>query len=109
MCYRIAMPAPSHPIAPGRPRQELTPLQELRRMQRDAFARAIDPETPPGAAAQLMRAHVEMQRERDDLRMRPRPKPVDVQDRKRKPRSAPSTPAPWSDPSTSGPAPKTPS
>jgi len=84
-------------------------LTELREQQEIAMADMRDPETPAHVRSQLMRAYVELQKQRNVERMRPAPKPIDVSDRaKRKPRShavpvvdvtpeppaAPSAPAP---------------
>ncbi len=63
------------PNAAGR---TTTPLRELRDMQRIAYRDVMSEKCPESARAQLMRAYVEMQRERDGMRMRPRPKPVDT-------------------------------
>lgn len=47
-------------------------------MQQVAYKLVIDPETKPSDVAQLMRAHVAAEQQRNILRMRPAPKPIDV-------------------------------
>lgn len=53
-------------------------LSELRQMQVVAFSRVVNGETEDKDVAQLMRAYVAAEQQRNVLRMRPAPKPVDV-------------------------------
>lgn len=47
-------------------------------MQQVAFKLCTDPDTKPSDVAQLMRAHVAAEQQRNILRMRPAPKPIDT-------------------------------
>ena len=62
-------------------------LRELREMQQIAYALTKDPETKPSDVAQLMRAHVAAEQQRNILRMRPAPKPIDTTTMQRKTRA----------------------
>jgi hypothetical protein len=53
-------------------------LRELREMQMVAYALVKAADTKPSDVAQLMRAHVAAEQQRNILRMRPAPKPIDV-------------------------------
>ncbi len=57
-------------------------LSELREQQEIAMADLRDPETKPQVRSMLMRAYVELQKQRNVERMKPAPKPVDVTERK---------------------------
>jgi hypothetical protein len=70
------MPTDPHNTADRTPHRN-TVLAQLRAMQDVAYKRAIDPDTSAAHAAQLMRAHVDLERQRNALRMRPAPKPMD--------------------------------
>ena len=58
-------------------------LLELREMQKVAYERVMDENTEDKDCAQLLRAYVTAEQQRNVLRMRPAPKPVDVQDLQR--------------------------
>ena len=53
-------------------------LLELREMQKVAYNRVMDDTTEDKDVAQLMRAYVTAEEQRNVLRMRPNPKPIDV-------------------------------
>lgn len=53
-------------------------LAELREMQKVAYARVMDEKTEDKDVAQLLRAYVTAEQQRNILRMRPNPKPIDV-------------------------------
>ncbi len=77
------MPTDPHNTADRRPHRNSV-LRELREMQQTAYARVQKPETEDKDVAQLLRAYVTAEQQRNVLRMRPAPKPIDVSD-KRKP------------------------
>ena len=56
-------------------------LKELRELQTLAKSDCDNPDTTPAARAQLMRAYVCLEQQRNVLRMRPAPKPIDVSQR----------------------------
>ena len=62
-------------------------LRELREMQEVAYSLCRDSDAKPSDVAQLMRAYVACDQQRNVLRMRPAPKPIDVSDRQAKRRS----------------------
>lgn len=75
-------------------------LRELRDLQLVAYADCQSEATKPAERAQLMRAYVALEQQRNVLRMRPAPKPVDVAELERakakaRARSAGETPASW--------------
>ena len=71
------MPLDPHNTADRTPHRTSV-LRELRDMQIVAYGLVCDPETKPSDVAQLMRAHVAAEQQRNVLRMRPAPKPVDT-------------------------------
>lgn len=82
------MPTDPHAVCDKRPHRNSV-LRELREMQQIAYADCQDDETKPAERAQLMRAYVALEQQRNVLRMRPAPKPIDVQPKLRKPKTSP--------------------
>jgi hypothetical protein len=53
-------------------------LKELRQLERRAHEMAMSDDTPKQCVAQLMRAFVECEKQRNAIKMKPTPKPVEV-------------------------------
>lgn len=98
-CLYSPMPTDPHNTADRTPHRNSV-LAQLRGMQEVAYGLITDEETKASDVAQLMRAYVAAEQQRNVLRMRPAPKPIDVSDRKRKPRQRASvvSPAPQAAP-----------
>ena len=75
------MPTDPHAVCDKRTHRNSV-LKELRELQTLAKSDCDNPETTPTARAQLMRAYVCLEQQRNVLRMRPAPKPIDVAPRK---------------------------
>lgn len=71
------MPTDPHNTADRTPHRN-TVLMQLREMQDVAHALSVNKDTEPQHVAQLIRAYVEAEKQRNVLRMRPAPKPIEV-------------------------------